>query len=108
VHAQPRTSASRYNYLVKPFSVAELLARIAAKLRYAAPQAGLMPRHLEAAALSATAQREGVASPLVNQRSISAVVRQIGPIISILRKNFKVASAIREKARPTSHEDIYD
>ncbi len=38
------------DHLAKPFSIAELLARIAAKLRHAAPQAGLMPGHLEAAA----------------------------------------------------------
>jgi len=38
------------DYLVKPFSIAELLARIAAKLRHAAPRVGLVPAHLEAAA----------------------------------------------------------
>ena len=37
-------------YLVKPFSIAELLARIVAKLRHAAPQAGLVPTQLDAAA----------------------------------------------------------
>jgi len=47
VRAQPRTSARRYNYLVEPFSVVELLARLVAKLRYAAPQAGLMGDHEE-------------------------------------------------------------
>ncbi len=38
------------DYLVKPFSIAELLGRVAAKLRHAAPRAGLMPGHLGAAA----------------------------------------------------------
>lgn len=38
------------DYLVKPFSIAELLARIVAKLRHAAPQAGLVPIQLDAAA----------------------------------------------------------
>ena len=37
------------DYLVKPFSIAELLARVAAKLRHAAPRAGLVP-HSSAAA----------------------------------------------------------
>lgn len=55
-----------------------------------------------------TLSPDSVASPLVEQRSISAVVRQIGRIISTLRETFKVASAIREKARPTSHKDIRD
>jgi len=38
------------DYLVKPFSIAELLARVAAKLRHAAPHARPMPRRLGAAA----------------------------------------------------------
>ncbi len=38
------------DYLAKPFSIAELLARIAAKLQHAAPRAGLMPGHLGPAA----------------------------------------------------------
>ena len=38
------------DYLVKPFGVAELLARIAAQLRRTAPQAGLMPARIERAA----------------------------------------------------------
>ena len=38
------------DYLVKPFSIAELLARITAKLRHAAPRARLVHAHLGAAA----------------------------------------------------------
>jgi len=38
------------DYLIKPFSIAELLARIAAKLRHTAPRTRLMPAHRGAAA----------------------------------------------------------
>ena len=38
------------DYLAKPFSIAELLARVAAKLRHATPRAGLAPAQLGAAA----------------------------------------------------------
>ena len=38
------------DYLAKPFSIAELVARMAAKLRHAASPAGLMAAQLEAAA----------------------------------------------------------
>ena len=38
------------DYMVKPFSIAELLARITAKLRHTAPRAGLVHAHLGAAA----------------------------------------------------------
>ena len=38
------------DYMVKPFSIAELLARITAKLRHATPRAGLVHAHLGAAA----------------------------------------------------------
>ena len=38
------------DYLVKPFSIAELLARIAAKLRHTLPQTGMMHAHRGAAA----------------------------------------------------------
>jgi DNA-binding response OmpR family regulator len=38
------------DYLAKPFSIAELLARVAAKLRHTAPRAGLMPTQPSAAA----------------------------------------------------------
>ena len=38
------------DYLIKPFGMAELLARLAAQLRRAAPQARLVPACLEPAA----------------------------------------------------------
>ncbi len=38
------------DYLVKPFSIAELLVRVAAKLRHAAPRARLVHAHLGATA----------------------------------------------------------
>jgi DNA-binding response OmpR family regulator len=38
------------DYLIKPFSIAELLARIAAKPRHTAPRTGLMPAHRGAVA----------------------------------------------------------
>ncbi len=46
------------DYLVKPFIIAELLARMAAKLRHAAPHAGQAPAHLGAAA-QASQPRQG-------------------------------------------------
>ena len=38
------------DYLIKPFNIAELLARIAAKLQHTAPRTGLSPAHRGAAA----------------------------------------------------------
>ena len=46
------------DYLVKPFSIAELLTRIAAKLRHAAPHAGQAPAQPSAAA-QASQPRQG-------------------------------------------------
>lgn len=47
------------DYLVKPFGIAELLARIAAKLRHTAPRTGLMPAHCGAAARASLVSSPG-------------------------------------------------
>jgi len=48
------------DYLIKPFSIAELLARIAAKLRHTAPRTGLMPAHRGAAAGASFVSSPGI------------------------------------------------
>ncbi len=48
------------DYLIKPFSIAELLARIAAKLRHTAPRTGPMPTHRGAAARASFVSSPGI------------------------------------------------